>query len=229
MTKRGEGVGGGVPSPTVGRIFVCENLCMKTTFLVHLMALLGGWLCDVTYHPLLLKNYFTPIKGAEACPLVPLAMPVTVVQPRFVNGGPKGGGEATERGEGVIFQNVCLKTEFSGTLDRPTFIRGNVCSGIDLLIPYSSFFILFLINLFQGNILRFPFFLLLFYLPINGGGGHDPFVYLNYSSNRAAKICQPGQSEGAKRPSEGNVFFPPPTVGRFLSKFVYETVIFLAH
>ena len=32
------------------------------------MALLGGWLCEVTYTnpllPLLLKNYFNPIKGA---------------------------------------------------------------------------------------------------------------------------------------------------------------------
>ena len=37
----------------------------------------------------------------EALPLVPLAMPVTVVQLGFVNGGPKRGNEATERGEGV--------------------------------------------------------------------------------------------------------------------------------
>ena len=36
--------------------------------------------------------------GAGMCPL---AMPVTVVQPGFVNGGPKRGSEATERGEGV--------------------------------------------------------------------------------------------------------------------------------
>ena len=47
-------------------------------------------------------------------------------------GGPKRGSEATERGEGVgggfhgreIFQNLCLKTAFSCTLD--TFIRGIV-------------------------------------------------------------------------------------------------------
>ena len=67
------------------------------------MSLLGGWLCEVMYtNPLLspsLKNYFTPIKGTGTCPLVPLAMPVTVVQPGFVKGGqsegakrPSGGG-----------------------------------------------------------------------------------------------------------------------------------------
>ena len=53
-----------------------------------------------------------------------------------------------------------------------------------------------------------------------GGGGHDPLVHLSYSSNSgAAKICQRGQSEGAKRPCEGRVCeggFPPPTVGRFV-------------
>ena len=70
------------------------------------MPLLGGWLiCEVTYTspllPLLLKNYFTPIKGAGAWPFVPLAMPVTVVQPGFVNGGPKRGSDATEQGKGV--------------------------------------------------------------------------------------------------------------------------------
>ena len=59
-------------------------------------------------------------------------------------------------------------------------------------------------NLFQGNIFIFPFFLLLFYSPINGGGGHGPLVYLRFSSNSgAAKICERGQSEGAKQPSEG--------------------------
>ena len=78
-------------------------------------------------------------------------MPVTVVQPGFVNGGPKRGSEATERGEGVgggfppshgreIFQNLCLKTAFSCTLD--TFIRGSLCSGIDqfpTLVLFSFF------------------------------------------------------------------------------------------
>ena len=44
VSERGEGV---FSPPRVGRFF--ENLCMKTTFLAHLMALLGGWLCEVTY------------------------------------------------------------------------------------------------------------------------------------------------------------------------------------
>ena len=105
VTERGKGVGGGFPPLTVGRFFCWKFVYMKTTFLAHWMALLGGWLCEVTYTnpllppPLLLKNYFTPIKGAAAWPLVPLAMPVTVVQPGFVNGG---GGGGAKRGEGAI-------------------------------------------------------------------------------------------------------------------------------
>ena len=56
VTERGEGVGGGFPLPR-GREFF-ENLCMKTTFLAHLMALLGGWLCEVTYtNPLLPASF----------------------------------------------------------------------------------------------------------------------------------------------------------------------------
>ena len=35
--------------PSQGREISFENLCMKTTFLAHWMALLGGWLCEVTY------------------------------------------------------------------------------------------------------------------------------------------------------------------------------------
>ena len=41
------------------------------------MALLGGWLCEVTYTnpllPLLLKNYFTPIKGGGGMALCALS------------------------------------------------------------------------------------------------------------------------------------------------------------
>ena len=74
-------------------------------------------------------------------------------------------------------------------------------------------------NFFSEKHFPFPsFFLLLFYSPINGGGGHGPLVHLSYSSNSgAAKICQWGQCEGAKRPSAGRVWeggFPPPTVYR---------------
>ena len=51
---------------------------------------------------------------------------------RICQRGPKQGSEVTERGEGhgrEIFQNLCLKTAFSCTLD--TIIRGSLCSGID--------------------------------------------------------------------------------------------------
>ena len=53
VTERGEGV---FSPPRVGRFF--ENLCMKTTFLAHLMALLGGWLCEVTYTNPLFPPFF---------------------------------------------------------------------------------------------------------------------------------------------------------------------------
>ena len=52
---------------------------------------------------------------------------------------------------------------------------------------------------------------------MGGGGGHGPLVHLSYSSNSGeAKICQRGQSEGAKRLSEGRVW----TVGRFFFFFL---------
>ena len=69
--------------------------------------------------------YFIPINGVGggARVLVPLAMPVTVVHPRFVNRGPKRGSEAAERGEGVgsryrdFFIYLCMKTAFSCILN----------------------------------------------------------------------------------------------------------------
>ena len=56
---------------------------------------------------------------------------------RICQRGPKRGSEATERGEDVvspshgreIFENSCMKTKFSCTLD--TIIRGSLCTGID--------------------------------------------------------------------------------------------------
>ena len=85
-------------------------------------------------------------------PLCILVIPVTVVQPRFVNGGIVRGSEATERGEGVgggfppsdgreLFLNMCLKLAFSCTLD--TIIRGSLCTGID------QFPTLFLLSFFS--------------------------------------------------------------------------------
>ena len=93
------------------------------------MSLLGGRLCEVTYtNPLLpgsppLKNVFYSNQGGGEWALLPLSyMRVTVVQPGFVNGGPKRGSEATERGRvfppptvGRFFENLCIKTTFSFT------------------------------------------------------------------------------------------------------------------
>ena len=66
------------------------------------MTLLGGryvrWHVPIPNIPPL-KKCFTPIKG-EHGPLCILAIPVRVVQPGFVNGGPKQGREVTERGGG---------------------------------------------------------------------------------------------------------------------------------
>ena len=63
-----------------------------------------------------------------------------------------------------------------------------------------------------------------------GGGGHGPLVHLSYSSNSgAAKICQRGQSEGAKRQSEGDVGGGnplPPTVGRFFPNLCMKLTFF---
>ena len=103
----GEGVGRGFTPFHRREIFFGENSCMKTKFLAHWMSLLGGWLYEVTY-----TNPYSPFffiillqsrgrGGGGAWALVPLAMPVTVVQPGFVNGVPKRGSEATELGEGV--------------------------------------------------------------------------------------------------------------------------------
>ena len=146
------------------------------------MPLSGGWLCEVTYtNPLLspsLKNFFTPIKGTGTCPLVPLAMPVTVVQPGFVNGGQsegakrRSGGRVWEGGSHgrEIFENSCMKTACSCTLN--TIIRGSLCTGTNSLLFF--FFYSFPNEFVSGE--QFPFslsfflfFLFFFYSPINRG------------------------------------------------------------
>ena len=145
---------GGEGAPTVGRFFwkfVYENEISCTLNGIIRGLVYVKWHIPIPYSPLLLKNYFTPIKGAGAWPLVPLAMPVTVVQPGFVNGGAKAR-ERSDRAWGgcgrgfppptgsEIFQNLCLKTAFSCTLD--TIIRGSLYSGIDqfpTLVLFHSF------------------------------------------------------------------------------------------
>ena len=109
----------------------------------------------------------------------------------------------------------CLKTAFSCTLD--TFIRGTLCSGTDQFPTLVLFFILFLMNMFQGNIFLFPFFLLLFYSPINGGGGMAPLCILAIP----VTVVQPRFVNGGKARERSDR-----ARGDF-SKFVYETGIFL--
>ena len=151
---------------------------------------------------------FTPIKGMNGAGMGSCdpSMPVTVVQPGFVNGEAKRGSEATELWEGVppshgreIFENSCMQPTFSCTLN--VIIRGSLCSGIDRFPTLFSFlFFLFLLNLSQGNIF-FLFFLFvffrffyfyfslfplsfLFYSQINRGGGHGPLCPpLSYASD----------------------------------------------
>ena len=93
------------------------------------------------------------------------------------SGGGCGRGVSPSHGR-EIFQNLCLKTVFSCTLD--TFIRGSLCSGAHRPIPYScSFFILFLMNLFQGNIFLFlSFFFCFTRRSMGGGGGMAPLCIL---------------------------------------------------
>ena len=77
---------------------------------------MGGRLCEVAYS--------NQQEGDGR--LCPLAMPVTVVQPGFVNGGPKVGIEATKRpNDRENFETVCMKTAFSCTL-IPLLILGGV-------------------------------------------------------------------------------------------------------
>ena len=115
---------------------------------------------NIFLFPFFLLLFYSPINGGGGgggmAPLCILAIPVTVVQPRFVNGGRARGGCFPPPTVGrFFFQNLCLKLAFSCTLD--TIIRGSLCTGIDQF-PYSfSSFVLFLMNLFQGNIFSFSF------------------------------------------------------------------------
>ena len=76
--------------------------------------------------------------------------------------GARGGcGRGVSHGR-EIFQNLCMKLAFSSTLE--TIIRGSLCTGMHRPIPYSfSLFILFLMNLFQGNIVPFSLSFSLFF------------------------------------------------------------------
>ena len=91
-----------------------------------------------------------------------------------------GGGFPSSHGR-EIFENLCMKTAFSCTLNA--IIRGSLCSGIDqfhtffhsfffLGETFSFSFSLFLFFLFPPTFPPPPFFFIFFfYSPINGGGG----------------------------------------------------------
>ena len=127
-----------------------------------------------------------------------IAVAVTAVQPRFVNGGPKRGSGwrvfPPSHGRKIFENNSCMKTTFSCTLNA--IIRGSLCSGIDQLptlflslflfhliclretFSLSFFFFIFVscFRCFSSFFLLFPF---LLYSPINrggGGGGNGPLV-----------------------------------------------------
>ena len=147
--------------------------------------------------PFLLRDYFTPIKGGGGMALCALS---------YASDG--GAARICQReGQGDFSKFVSENGIF---LHIRSFIRGSLCSGIDQFLYSCSFFILFLLNLFQGNIFIFLSFFFCF-TRRSMGGGHGPLVHLSYSSNSgAAKICQRGQRRG-----------------EIFSKFVYETGIFL--
>ena len=115
------------------------------------MALLGGWLCEVIipipYSPLLLKNYFTPIKGGGGMAPCALSYASDGGAARICQRGVKARERSDRAGGGChgreIFQNLCLKTAFSCTLD--TIIRGSLCTGID------QFPTLFLLSFFVSD------------------------------------------------------------------------------
>ena len=136
------------------------------------MPLLEGRLCEMAY-PLLppfLIIFYSNQRGAGGRPLCPLSMPVTIVQPEFVNGGHargakrpsggvcvcvcvcvRGGGGVSPSHSMEILENLRMKTALSCTLNS---LLG-VCSGIDQFPTLFSFFTR---------------------RATGGGGGHGPLV-----------------------------------------------------
>ena len=120
----------------------------KRHFLAHLMPLLRGRLFwSGIYH---IPTKINEVGGRWHGRLCPLAIPVTVVQPWFVNGGRKLGSESTERWEGVggvpspcrrFFFLPCMKTAFSCTFNA--VIRGKVIVKCHTPLPYSPLLIFF--------------------------------------------------------------------------------------
>ena len=100
---------------------ICENSCMKTDFSCTLNTIIIGVVS--------LCSGIDQFGGHGS--LCPLAMPVTVVQPGFVNGGQSegagedvGGGISTlPRYYREISENSCMKTEFENCSTKRTPAR----------------------------------------------------------------------------------------------------------
>ena len=155
----------------------------------------------------LLKIYFTPIKG-EHGPLCILAIPVTVVQLGFVNGGQSKGVKWPRRRR--VWEGdwqFVSENDISCTLND--IIRGLVMWSDIYQSPTPPFF--WTIILLQSR-----------------GGGMAPCALSYASDGGAARICQRGAK--AREQGEGvhGRWFPPPTVGRIFKICVWKRH-FLAH
>ena len=144
----------------------------------------------------LLKISFIPIKG-EHGPLCILAIPVTVVQPGFVNGGQSegakwpSGGRVWEGGPtvGRFFENSCMKTTFLA--HWMPLLGGWLCE-----VTYT-------------NPLLPPSFEKLFYSN-QEGGGMAPCALSYASDGGAARICQRGAKARERCDRAGGRVFPLP-------------------
>ena len=120
-----------------------------------LMALLGGWLCEVTYTnplfpPSFEKIFYSNQGGGGMAPCA-LSYSRDGGAARICQRGAKA---RVSHGREIFFsQNLCLKTTYSCTLD--TFIRGSLCSGIDQF-PTLVLFSFFSYNEFVSG-KHFPF------------------------------------------------------------------------
>ena len=134
------------------------------------MALLGGWLCEVTYtNPLLppppsFENFFYSNQGgrergegvappyasdgdfSKICQRMAKAEGFSCTLDTIIMGSFMG-----------LPVNLCIETDIFLHIYLDTIIRGSLCTGIDQFLSTISCLILFLMNLFQGNIFLFLF------------------------------------------------------------------------
>ena len=137
----------------------------------------------------------------------PSAIPVTVMQPGFVNRGPTRGSEATHGRE--IFENLCMKTASSLHIKCH---RGRYCDGGIDQSPTPPF-------------LKF----LLFQSMGGGGGDMGPSAFSYGKWQWCSQDLQQGakaRERSADRAGGGGGFPPVPRYGDFW-KFGYENGILL--